>query len=322
LKKFIALILFITIEVAAQSTSTQGNWGRSPSNKTWEEETMEARQLQFLSLYSPNFSPANFDYSHAFSRDIEGSNANFESDSFRFRVDAPIATTLAGDSYFMAGGTYALRSLQFGSELPRAVNDRELVLHQLEARPGVAFFPSDDMLIWAQARAGFFGTLEDGFSEDNFQLMADSSLAYLLHDNLMAVAGISISEDIDQARALPTIGFRYRTLSGDFLWKVNLPREALVFYQAAPRMRIFGGFMLEGNSYFYDGGDDGGFDIQVRDQKLGGGLLFNVGKKALLTLEGGAMLGGDALVFKDRRNDLNGDVDTVPYVGLRVGSRF
>lgn len=304
------------------SDSSTYRSGRSSETERISNLGGDSSRQSFMYLFNPNPSTIDVNYTYAPSREPDGTRgSDFDNQMFRADVNFPMQFNKDFSLYF--GGTYGVREFQFDSINPASVlRDDQLYLHQVELRPGVSYFLNEDLLLAGQVRLGLFGNLGDEMSEDNAQVLGNGMLIYRWHPKLQLIGGVLVSEDYDSQNVLPVLGFRYLSDSKRWHWLVTLPTQAQVQYNFTKTARAYGGLTISGQQYHYEGDRGNDFDIQVRDTKLGGGLLFNIGEHLILGAEGGILVGKEALAFKIRDNEFSGDLNDSPYVQGRLGLRF
>lgn len=272
----------------------------------------------FLSLYSPNQANLDLKYRFAPERKDDGEGSN-EFDEHVFSAGIVKAIPFSEDTALPLRAVYEARLLDL-DQRSEVLDDDQETLHRIEFSPGISTFINENLLFMGAVRVGVFGNLKGSINGDDWQVLGSGEFAYSCGNDLMFTAGVSVSEDFDDAAVLPLLGLRYR--AGSWFFDVRLPQKAEISYSFTDAVSLYGGGYLSGSQYRVDLGNGEDFDIQLRDQKVGGGLMWWLSDSFRLTVEGGVLVGQDAFEVKVGGREFEGDLDEGGYFEVGAGLRF
>ncbi|MCC6934003.1 MAG: hypothetical protein IT292_12265 [Deltaproteobacteria bacterium] len=245
----------------------------------------------------------------------DGGPGEFELQKAFSRLELPLPTS--NDAYFRMAMKYDYRNYDFSSSSGRAGSLSSEALHKIELGTGYGVFLTKDLLFTALPTFGIYSNM-DGLSEDDFQFHGEFQFVYRLNPGAAIVAGAAYNEIFDDTPFYPILGVRILSNDGKTHLNITLPTEIKLAYNDTPQTQYYIGGWISGDQYHYEG-DLGDFNIQVRENRVGGGVIQWFNDVVNIQLEAGAQI-NDEFEFETKGTNLfQNNLETAPYIWVALG---
>ena len=228
----------------------------------------------------------------------------------RFDLPMPISR----NSFFRFGANYEYRGYDFKQSASSLPSD---ALHKLEIASGFGTFLSDNTLFTVIPTLGMYSDM-DGMSEEDFQLHGKSYFVHRVNPGSAILLGAAYDETFDDTPIYPLLGVRMLSNDGSFHLVITLPTEIKMAFNVTPQTQYYIGGWINGDEYRYSGDQDD-FNVSIRENRVGLGLIQWFNDSVNLQLEAGAQIRDEFNFKTDDTTLFENDVETAPYIWAAFG---
>ena len=289
----------------------------SPVLASDDAERFVSAHRDFFRLYMPD--QTEFKGGYRFEPSREEKDGPNELDLHDFWANLELPFPLTQDTFITFGAGYEMRQYDFNRRDDSVLELDSETLYKVAAPVGVGHFFSPDLLGYGVVSVGGYSNFEGGIKEDDIQVLGRGIMAYRLNAATQLVGGFAVSQDFEDAQLIPLLGLRLMSSDGRVHFILTAPLELKVSYDLDSDFQLYGGGWLSGNQFRVRdvGGED--FDVQVRDARVGLGLMYWIGDHLSLGVEGGAKV-WDEFEFKlEHFDEFEGELDPGAYVQATIG---
>jgi hypothetical protein len=215
------------------------------------------------------------------------SDVRLSSHSLQLSAELPIP--LSEDFFWRIAPLYEFHSYEFDNLMLENLSLDSAFLHRMELGAGFGYFLQRDLLFTLLLRPGLHSNLVD-INNKHFAFYNQGILVYRYEPSLELIAGLVSSERFDEIAVFPVIGLRAHALDNRLHVKITPPVELRLGYSITPGWQVFGGAWLTGNEYRIEEGGRS-FKAQIRNQRIGGGVLYWLNHNWNIHIEAGAAIG-------------------------------
>lgn len=275
----------------------------------------------FRYLLEPNRSYSTLSYMHEPKMEEDGGPGEYSLN--KFEADISKAFELTEDADLLFGGTYGARVYSF-EEVPEAITSTGgETLHEVSFLVGIEYFLSDSIYMQGYARDGLYTDFNGDLDLDDFNLEGQGLIAFRINPGTALILGAEYSHRFVDFDFFPIVGLRILSSSGGMHINLTLPTEAEVTFNLSSDFSIYAGAWIDGDRYnvrFGSATDD--FDVNIQENRIGGGMYYWLGQHVRLGVEGGALIGSKFEFEPTNAGQFKDDLETGPYISASLGLSF